>query len=102
MNTIQIQLPERVKAVIDERIASGLFSTESDYVCKLIEDDQRQAYAGIESLLVSRVQGPQSVAMNAADWADMREEFRRRIENRGGDFTAPTSPPSSSPLSPRR
>ena len=85
MSTLQISLPEHVKAVIDEQIASGRFPTESEYVCRLIEEDgHRRAQAGLESTLVSRLENPASTEMNSADWARMREEFNRRMANRSG------------------
>jgi antitoxin ParD1/3/4 len=85
MSTLQISLPEHVKAVVDEQVASGRFPSEREYVCRLIEEDgHRRAQAGVESTLVSRLENPASLEMNAADWAGMREEFNRRVAHRVG------------------
>ena len=79
MSTLQISLPEQVKAVVDEQMATGRFASESEYLCQLVEEDQRRrARAQLESLLVSRVTGTATVNMDAADWANMRAEFHRR------------------------
>lgn len=84
MTTLQISLPENIKAVVEEQVASGRFPTESAYLCRLIEEDQRRrGQAGLESFLVSRLENPQSMEMNAADWAQMREEFGRRVASQG-------------------
>jgi antitoxin ParD1/3/4 len=85
MSTLQISLPEHVKAVVDEQVASGRFPNHSEYVCRLIEDDERRrAQFALESTLVSRLNGSGTVEMDKADWAQMREEFNRRVSNRGG------------------
>jgi Arc/MetJ-type ribon-helix-helix transcriptional regulator len=80
MSTLQITLPDTVRALVREQVNSGRFSTESEYLCHLIEDDQkRRSREELESLLLSRVNGSETVEMNSTDWQHMRDEFQRRI-----------------------
>ena len=84
MSTLQITLPDDNKKIADEQVASGRFASHSDYLRKLIEEDQqRAAQHKLESMLVSRVEGKESIEMDSADWKHMREEFDRRIASRG-------------------
>ena len=84
MSTLQISLPDSLRAVVDRQVASGQFASESEYVCRLIEEDQRrQAQAEVESFLISRVSGSSTVEMDGADWNQMRNEFKRRITGGG-------------------
>jgi antitoxin ParD1/3/4 len=85
MSTLQVSLPDRLKEIVDMQVASGRFSNESEYLCRLIEDDQRRhSQAEVESLLVSRVTDTRTVEMDAADWKQMRDEFGRRIAEGSG------------------
>lgn len=84
MDTLRISLPEGVKAIVDQQIAHGRFANESEYVCRLIEDDERrQAQDHLESLLLARVTGSESIEMDSADWIQMRKEFHRRVTAEG-------------------
>ena len=84
MCILQIDIPERVKAVMDEQIRTGGFPSPSDYFCRLVEEDAlRREKAATESLLVRRVEDDRVVVMDSADWANMRQEFERRVAGRG-------------------
>lgn len=83
MSTIEITLPDDVKALADEQVASGRFRSHSDYVRSLIEADKhRQA---VEATLLSRLGEDGLVEMDSADIGAMRQEFlRRQASRRGG------------------
>lgn len=85
MSTLQIALPDNVKAVLDERIASGNYADPSDYLCRLIEEDERRRAASrMEASLVTRLEDDRSVEMNETDWGKIREDFKIRYATRVG------------------
>ena len=85
MSTLQIALPDNVKAVLDKRFASGNYANSSDYLCRLIEEDERlRAESRIETSLVARLEDDRSVEMNETDWGKIRENFKMRYATRVG------------------
>jgi len=53
MTTLNISLPEPLRAFIEEQVAKGGYSTASEYIRQLIRDDQkRQAQNRLEALLL--------------------------------------------------
>ena len=85
MSTLQITLPDEVKAVADAQVASGRFASHSEYFRSLVEEDRRRlAGESIEAMLVARIEGTQTIEMDAADWRQMREEFQRRVAQTSG------------------
>ena len=85
MSTLQISLPEHVKAVADEQVARGDYADHSEYVCHLIEaDERRRGQAELETLLLARVQDERTIEMDEGDLQRMRDEFQRRIDRSKG------------------
>jgi antitoxin ParD1/3/4 len=73
MSTMNISLPDSLKAFVDEQVASRGYGTSSEYVRELIRKDQdRQRLRG---LLLA---GAASALATAAD-ADYFEALRDRI-----------------------
>ena len=82
MSTLNINVSEHVKAIVDEQVRNGGFPSESDYLCRLIEaDENRRAQVAVESLLIARIEDSRTVVMDDADWTQMRQEFLGRIAN---------------------
>lgn len=44
METMNIDVPEAMKAFVQERVAEGGYSSVSDYVCDLIRADQERRH----------------------------------------------------------
>jgi antitoxin ParD1/3/4 len=42
MESINISLPESLKQFVDGQIASGRYSSASEYICELIRDDEKR------------------------------------------------------------
>jgi len=51
-NTLQIALPEPLKAFVDERVAEGEYGTPSDYIGSLIRQDRERYREHLESQLI--------------------------------------------------
>jgi antitoxin ParD1/3/4 len=72
MSTMNISLPEALKAYVDEQVASGAYGTSSEYVRELIRKDMDARR--LRDMLLEGAQSPQG---GAAD-----EEFFRKLRGR--------------------
>lgn len=78
MPTITISLPESLKQFIEEQVEQEGFGTVSEYLRALVRDEQkRSAKSRLESQLLEGLQSDAS-EMTAKDWAEIRDEVRRR------------------------
>ncbi len=79
MESMNISLPEPLKDFVDRQIASGRYSTASEYVRELIrEDEKRKAEERLEVLLLEGLQGQES-ELTREDWTAIRNEARARL-----------------------
>ena len=79
MTTMNISLPDSMRAFIEQKIAQGGYSTASEYIRQLVREDQkRAAQERLESLLMEGLESGPSHEMTADDW----EELRRRVWQR--------------------
>ena len=82
MTTITISLPESLKTFIEDQVSSEGFGTVSEYLRSLVRDEQKRKAQGLlESLLLEGLRSEAS-EMTEEDWADIREEVRRRHHER--------------------
>jgi Arc/MetJ-type ribon-helix-helix transcriptional regulator len=79
MNTLQIRLPDELRAIADEQLASGRFRTIDDYVAALIRQDEERRR--IEAKLKERMSEP-ATEMTDADFDRIRERVRAEIATR--------------------
>ena len=74
MQSMNISLPEPLKEFVEGLIASGRYSSASEYVRELIRDDEkRKAEERLESLLLEGLSGDES-KLTRKDFADIRAE----------------------------
>lgn len=76
MSTMNISLPEGMKAFVDQQVSTRGYATSSEYVRDLIRKDQ-----DIQRLRASLLDGassPVGVPVDAGYFEDMRERVRRR------------------------
>ena len=74
MESMNISLPEPLKDFVDGQIASGRYSSASEYVRELIrEDEKRKAGERLEALLLEGLSGDES-KLTRNDWSDIRAE----------------------------
>lgn len=74
MATMNISLPEEMKAFIETRMAAEGYASASEYLRALIRDAQkRQARRELEAKLLEGLEGP-ATEMTRADWDALRQE----------------------------
>jgi len=79
MDTMNISLPKPLKKFVDGQIASGRYSSVSEYVRELIRDDeQRKANKRLETLLLEGLQGEET-ELTREDWSAIRREAQVRL-----------------------
>jgi antitoxin ParD1/3/4 len=82
ISRVEILLPEPLRAFIEEQIASGRYSTISEYLQALVQRELKlQAEQRLEALLIQGLESGPATEMTDADW----EEMRRRYDERHAD-----------------
>jgi len=82
MESVNISLSEPLKRFVDAQIATGRYSSASEYVHELIrEDEKRKAEEPLEALLLEGLEGEESELTNA-DWKVIRKEALAQIQSR--------------------
>jgi antitoxin ParD1/3/4 len=83
MQTMNISLPDAMKHFIDAQVATGGYSSASEYVRALVRDaQQRQAKTRLEALLLEALDSGDSTAMTKEDWDAIRREGLARLRAR--------------------
>jgi len=74
MQSMNISLPDPMKEFVEGLIASGRYSSASEYVRELIRDDEkRKAEERLEALLLDGLSGEES-KLTRKDFAEIRAE----------------------------
>jgi antitoxin ParD1/3/4 len=77
--TMNISLPDVMKAFVEEQVQSGGFGTVSEYIRDLVRRDQKErAQAKLESLLLEGLESGDPIPLNA----EYRESLLRDLEAR--------------------
>lgn len=75
--SMNVSLPESLKAYVLERVAEGTFSNPSDYVRALIrEDRRRRAEDRLEALLLEGIESGPAEPFPEGFWEDLRHKIR--------------------------
>lgn len=84
MTSINISLPDSMKAYIEEQVDKGGYSTVSEYFRELIRQDQkRKAAERLETMLLEGLDSGSSTPMTQKDWEEIRQSVRDRASVRG-------------------
>jgi antitoxin ParD1/3/4 len=79
MQTMNISLPDLLKQFVDRQVASGRYSSASEYVRELIRaDERRQAQDALEAALLEGLASPEA-RLDAEDWSEIRTEALSRL-----------------------
>jgi antitoxin ParD1/3/4 len=79
MESMNISLPEPLRQFVDGQIATGRYSSASEYVRELIrEDEKRKAQERLKALLLEGLQGEET-ELTHEDWAAIRKEAQARL-----------------------
>ena len=84
MTTLNISLPESMRTFIEEQIAKGSYSTASEYIYHLIQQDQKQsAQMKLEAMLLEGFDSGELIEVTDEWWENKRTEIveRSRYEN---------------------
>ncbi len=85
MTTMNISLPDRLKAFVDDQIANGGYSTASEYVRELIRHAQKQAaQQRLEAALLEGLESGEPIPVTPEFWEKRRKELEER-RNRPGN-----------------
>ncbi|WP_169979103.1 type II toxin-antitoxin system ParD family antitoxin [Tautonia rosea] len=83
MTTMNISLPEEMKAFIDAQIAREGYASASEYVRDLIREAQRRhARNELDVKLLEGLEGP-AVEMTREDWDAIRREALEGLRDGG-------------------
>jgi len=82
MQSMNISLPEPLKQFVDGQIATGRYSSASEYVRELIRaDEKRKAEELLEARLLEGLNSAES-ELTATDWSAIRKEALAKVEAR--------------------
>jgi antitoxin ParD1/3/4 len=82
--SLQLQLPENVRTLLEEQVAQGGYQDASEYVSALIleaQRDQEAAVAELERLREEGLEGPREV-VTPEYWDKIRREVEERARAR--------------------
>jgi len=86
VTTMNISLPDEMKAFVEEQVQQGGYSTASEYLRVLIRDAQKQAAKErLEKLLLEGLDSGQGIPVTPEFWAKRRRELERRLSRRKAD-----------------
>jgi antitoxin ParD1/3/4 len=79
MTTMNISLPDEMKAFVEAQMATEGYASASEYLRALIREAQkRQAKRALETKLLEGLQGP-AVEMTRKDWDSIEQEAQERF-----------------------
>ncbi|MGA9380539.1 MAG: type II toxin-antitoxin system ParD family antitoxin [Phormidium sp.] len=80
MKSINISLPDSMRAYVEEQVASGSYSTASEYFRELVRQDQkRKAQERLEELLLEGLNSGEATPMTDQDWQEIRQAVKEKI-----------------------
>lgn len=83
MPSMNISLPEPMRAWVEEQVATGGYSTASEFFRQLVRDAQkRQESERVDALLVEGLQSGNPVEVTDEFWARTRRRIEERLKGR--------------------
>jgi antitoxin ParD1/3/4 len=80
---MNISLPDPLKDFIERQVASGRYSSVSEYVRELVRADEKfKAREKLEALLLEGLRSGEATGMTRKDWEDIRRQALARIQAR--------------------
>jgi antitoxin ParD1/3/4 len=81
MSTMNISLPDSLKAFVDEQVSQRGYGTSSEYVRELIRRDQDRLQ--LRNLLLAGASSARTAPMNESYFEGMRERVRGAAKEAG-------------------
>lgn len=83
MTTLNISLPESMRAFINEQVAKGGYSTASEYISHLIRQDQKRAdQMKLEVMLLEGLDSGEPIEVTDDWWGNKRTEVVERLSKK--------------------
>jgi antitoxin ParD1/3/4 len=83
MSTLNISLPDSMRAYIEQKVSQGSYSTASEYIRQLVrEDQQRAAKERLERLLMEGLDSGPMIEVTDEFWAKKKAKLLKRIEEK--------------------
>lgn len=84
MSQINLMLPAKLKAQIQQRVESGEYGSAEQYVSELLRRDRlRERQRAMEAMLLKRLDKSLAVEMDSTDFARIRRRVQRRLRRAG-------------------
>ena len=81
--SMNISLPEIMRAFVDEQVQSGGYGTASEYIRELVRRDQKdRAEAHLEALLLEGLDSGDDIPVNPEFWKTLRSKLAARRAQR--------------------
>lgn len=85
MKSINISLPDVMRTYVEEQVASGGYSTVSEYFRELVRQDQkRKAEERLQALLLEGLNSGTATPLTDQDWDDIRQAVQKKISQQQG------------------
>jgi antitoxin ParD1/3/4 len=85
VKSINISLPDTMRAYVEEQVAQGGYSSVSEYFRELVRQDQKQrVQERLETMLLEGLNSKDATEMTATDWEDIRQTIQERINKPQG------------------
>lgn len=83
MKSINISLPDSMRAYVEDLVANGGYSSISEYFRELVRLDQkRKAQERLESMLLEGLNSGAATEMTQQDWEDIRKKVQEKVAKR--------------------
>ncbi|HLO86600.1 MAG TPA: type II toxin-antitoxin system ParD family antitoxin [Nostocaceae cyanobacterium] len=83
MKSMNISLPDNMRAYVEEQVAQGGYSSASEYFRELVRQDQKQkANERLQTMLLEGLNSGNATEMTTQDWEDIRQAVREKINKR--------------------
>jgi len=84
MTTMNISLPDAMRAFVEQKVASGGYSTASEYIRELVRADQkRAAQERLEALLLEGLNSGDPIEISDAWWERKKADLLARLAEKG-------------------
>jgi antitoxin ParD1/3/4 len=84
METMNIALPPILKAFVQEQVDQGGYSSASEYIRRLIREDQeRKVRERIEAKLLEALDSGDPIEVTPEFWEARRQELKSRLQRQG-------------------
>lgn len=83
MPTMNISLPDEMRAFVEQQVSCGAYSTASEYIRALLREAQKNAACEkLESMLLEGLESGPSTPLRRQDWDEIVREGLERLAAR--------------------